>query len=264
MFRQDPPLEIENFLSPEECKLLIEYYHRSPKRLSKDTFRRVNYKRLFSEFINKSKKKSLKKTMKEQSDLFWDNRTVPSDDINSDKIRTLVESLHYRIICATCGYYNEEYLYPDFSNVVYWGPDKVLTPHCDNMHINDPELEHNTAQRDYSAVLCLNEDYEGGHTIFPEHGKEYPGKTGRLIIFPSGRSHPHGVTEVTSGSRYTFSMWMTKDNNYIYKVNRSKSQLLLVNEGGISLTKTWRWVIFFRRRFISFQFISPFFYIGKR
>ena len=240
MFRQDPPLEIENFLSPEECKLLIEYYHRSPKRLSKDTFRRVNYKRLFSEFINKSKKKSLKKTMKEQSDLFWDNRTVPSDDINSDKIRTLVESLHYRIICATCGYYNEEYLYPDFSNVVYWGPDKVLNPHCDNMHIHDPELEHNTAQRDYSAVLCLNEDYEGGHTIFPEHGKEYPGKTGRLIIFPSGRSHPHGVTEVTSGSRYTFAMWMTKDKEYIFKVNNVKGLTNVLKNAIINMKQLWK------------------------
>ena len=49
MFRQDPPLEIENFLSPEECKLLIEYYHRSPKRLSKDTFKEKP-KKSFSEF----------------------------------------------------------------------------------------------------------------------------------------------------------------------------------------------------------------------
>ena len=114
MFRQDPPLEIENFLSPEECKLLIEYYHRSPKRLSKNTFRRVNYKRLFSKFINQSKKK----TLKDETDLFWNGRTVPSDDINSNKIRILVESLHYRIVCATCRYYNEEYLYPDYSNVV--------------------------------------------------------------------------------------------------------------------------------------------------
>ena len=264
MFRQDLPLEIENFISPEECKFLIEYYHRSSKRVSKNTFRRVNYKKLLSEYNRPSKEKSLKQTMREQSNNFWDNRTVPSNDIFDGKVRTLIESLHYRIICATCGYYNEEYLYPDFSNVVYWGPDNELTPHCDNMHINDPKLEHNTAQRDYSAVLCLNEDYEGGHTIFPEHGKEYSGKTGRLIIFPSGRSHPHGVTRTTSGSRYTFAMWMTKDKKHIFKVNNQKSQMLLVNEGNINLTKTWRWVIFFKRRFICFQFISPFFYIGKR
>ena len=235
MFRQDLPLEIENFLSPNDCELLINYY-KGNKKVSRES----------------------------GPDLFWNDRTVALDDIVYNNIRTMVEDLHYRIVCATCRYYNEEYIYPEFSNLVYWGPDKELTPHCDNMHIHNSELEHNTAQRDYSAVLCLNEGYEGGHTIFPEHGKEYPGKTGRLIIFPSGRSHPHGVTEVTSGSRYTFSMWMTKDRKYIFKVTNSKSQLLLVNEGGISLTKTWRWVIFFRRRFISFQFISPFFYIGKR
>ena len=235
VFRTDFPLEIENFLSPRDCNLLISYYKNNPKQKTKST-----------------------------ADVFWSGRTVQLDDIVYNNIRTMVEDLHYRIVCATCRHYNEEYVYPEYSNLVYWGPNKELVPHCDNVHIDNPEKEHNTAQRDYSAVLCLNEDYEGGHTIFPEHDKEYPGKTGRLIIFPSGRSHPHGVTEVTSGSRYTFAMWMTKNNNYIYKVNKSKSQLLLVNEGGISLTKTWRWVIFFKRRFISFQFISPFFYIGKR
>ncbi len=240
MFRQDLPLEIENFISPEECKFLIEYYHRSSKRVSKNTFRKVNYKRLLSEYNRPSKEDLFKQEMREQSDKFWDNRTVPFDDVNSNEIRTLVESLHYRIICATCRYYNEEYLYPDYSNVVYWGPDNELTPHCDNMHINNPTLEHNTAQRDYSAVLCLNEDYEGGHTIFPEHDKEYPGKTGRLIIFPSGRSHPHGVTEVTFGSRYTFAMWMTKDKKYIARVNNVKGLTNVLKNAIINMKQLWK------------------------
>ena len=167
--RSDFPMEIENFLSPEECKRLIKYYKRGPKRIAKNKF--------------------------------WDERVVPCKNLTSKEVRRIVEMLHYKIIGVTCGYYNENYLYPDFSNIVYWGSDMVLHPHCDNMHIYDSKLEHNTPQRDYSAVVCLNEEYEGGHTIFPEHGKEYPGKTGRLIVFPSGRSHPHGVTEVTSGSR---------------------------------------------------------------
>ena len=211
VFRKDFPLEIENFLSPEDCKLLIGYY-KGNKKVSTES----------------------------GPDLFWSDRTVALDDIVYNNIRTMVEDLHYRIVCATCRHYNEEYVYPEFSNLVYWGPDKELTPHCDNIHIHNPELEHNTAQRDYSAVLCLNEGYEGGHTIFPEHGKEYPGKTGRLIVFPSGRSHPHGVTEVTSGSRYTFAMWMTKDKEDIFKVNNVKGLTNVLKNAIKNMKQLWK------------------------
>ena len=206
--RVDFPLEIENFLSPEDCNLLIKYYKKSPKRIAKNTF--------------------------------WDARVAPCKNLTSNKVRRIVESLHYRIIGEACSYYNEKYLYPDFSNIVYWGSNMVLKPHCDNMHIYDPELEHDTAQRDYSAVLCLNEDYEGGHTIFPEHDKEYPGKTGRIIIFPSGRSHPHGVTEVTSGSRYTFSMWMTKDVNHLFYSNNINRLTNGVKTVMINMKQLWK------------------------
>ena len=208
--RSDFPMEIENFLSPEECKRLIKYFKRGPKRIAKNKF--------------------------------WDERVVPCKNLTSKEVRRIVEMLHYKIIGVTCGYYNENYLYPDFSNIVYWGSDMVLHPHCDNMHIYDSKLEHNTPQRDYSAVWCLNEEYEGGHTIFPEHGKEYPGKTGRLIVFPSGRSHPHGVTEVTSGSRYTFSMWMTKDVNHLFYSNNINRLTNGVKTVMINMKQLWkRW-----------------------
>ena len=183
----DLPLEIINFLPPEECLYLIKYFKKSPKRYAKHGF--------------------------------WDGRVVDLYSITDLKVRKIVEDLHARICGYTCKYYGEDYIYVDYSNLVYWGPNNILTPHCDNMDKDDPQREHDTPHRTYSAVLCLNEDYEGGHTIFPELNVEYPGVTSRLIVFPSGRSHLHGVTEVTSGSRYTFAMWMTKSRNNIMRVN---------------------------------------------
>ena len=183
----DLPLEIINFLPPEECLYLIKYFKKTTKRYAKHGF--------------------------------WDGRVVGLDLITDIKVRKIVEDLHARICGYTCKYYDEDYIYVDYSNLVYWGPNNELTPHCDNMDKDDPEREHDTPHRTYSAVLCLNEDYEGGHTIFPELNVEYPGVTSRLIVFPSGRSHLHGVTEVTSGSRYTFAMWMTRSRNKIMRVN---------------------------------------------
>ena len=194
------PVEIVDFLSDEDCESLISYYKKSPKP-----------KRKYD---------------------FWKERVVPCTLVTSIKIRRLVEEIQYRIIGNTCRSYDEEYLYPDFSNLVYWGSGMELKPHIDNMHINDPLRKHDTPHRDYSAVICLNDGYEGGHTIFPEQDVEYTGKKGRLIIFPSGGSHPHGVTEVTSGERYTFSMWMTKKKE---KMNCITYGLLVQPGGGFRL-----------------------------
>jgi len=190
------PIEIINFISDKDCESLIDYYKKSPKP-----------KRKYE---------------------FWEERVVPCTLMTSIKMRRLVEEIQYRIICKTCRYFDEDYLYPDFSNLVYWGSGMELKPHVDNAHIYDPLLKHDTPHRDYTAVLCLNDDYEGGHTIFPEQDIEYSGMRGRLIIFPSGSSHPHGVTEVTSGSRYTFSMWMTKNKEKMHSITYG----LLVQPGG--------------------------------
>ena len=53
VFRTDFPLEIENFLSPEDCKLLISYY-KGNKKVSTES----------------------------GPDLFWNDRTVALDDLS--------------------------------------------------------------------------------------------------------------------------------------------------------------------------------------
>ena len=62
-----------------------------------------------------------------------------------------------------------------------------------------------------SIVGCLNDDYEGGETYFPEQNIKYTPEAGHLIMFPSDLTHPHGVTEVIKGDRYTLPIWFTDD-----------------------------------------------------
>ena len=62
----------------------------------------------------------------------------------------------------------------------------------------------------YSSAICLNEDYEGGHTQFYLTGTmESPNididiklKAGEALIFSANLNY-HGITEVTSGSRFS-------------------------------------------------------------
>ncbi len=62
----------------------------------------------------------------------------------------------------------------------------------------------------YSSAICLNDDYEGGHTQFYLTGTmENPNididiklKAGEALIFNADLNY-HGITEVTSGSRFS-------------------------------------------------------------
>jgi|14BtaG_2_1085337.scaffolds.fasta_scaffold00981_10 Rps23 Pro-64 3,4-dihydroxylase Tpa1-like proline 4-hydroxylase len=70
---------------------------------------------------------------------------------------------------------------------------------------------HATVPRTMSAILTLNNDYEGGElSFFDELTKEetiiHP-KPGRLIIWPSNFIFPHKVNSVKKGTRYSVVIW---------------------------------------------------------
>ncbi|XP_041124366.1 prolyl 3-hydroxylase 3 [Polyodon spathula] len=68
--------------------------------------------------------------------------------------------------------------------------------------------------RDLSAILYLNEDFEGGNFFFSDlDGKtvtaEVSPRCGRLLGFTSGSDNPHGVRAVTRGQRCALALWFT-------------------------------------------------------
>lgn len=103
-------------------------------------------------------------------------------------------------------------LYSDTAQLVRWDVGMELTPYADNIH---PDGSPNaTPHRALSAIIYLNDDYEGGQTYFPGLGVRIAPQTGQLAAFGSGASHVHGVTKVTRGVRYTMAMWFTFDRTW--------------------------------------------------
>ncbi|CAG5131116.1 unnamed protein product, partial [Candidula unifasciata] len=70
--------------------------------------------------------------------------------------------------------------------------------------------------RDYSAVLYLNSDFEGGEFFFAHSNKSEQvslrPKCGRLVGFHAGEFH--GVKAVKSGHRCALALWFTLDPGY--------------------------------------------------
>ncbi|KAM9362201.1 prolyl 3-hydroxylase 1 [Symphorus nematophorus] len=70
--------------------------------------------------------------------------------------------------------------------------------------------------RDYSAILYLNDDFEGGDFIFTELDAktvtaEVRPQCGRVVGFGAGKENPHGVRAVTKGQRCAVALWFTLD-----------------------------------------------------
>ncbi|KAE8298004.1 Prolyl 3-hydroxylase 1 [Larimichthys crocea] len=70
--------------------------------------------------------------------------------------------------------------------------------------------------RDYSGILYLNDDFEGGDFIFTELDAktvtaEVRPQCGRVVGFGAGKENPHGVRAVTKGQRCAVALWFTLD-----------------------------------------------------
>ena len=76
-------------------------------------------------------------------------------------------------------------------------------------HIDSGASSH----RELSAVIFLNNDYEGGMLQFFEPGSkkltlEIKPQPGKVILWPSNFLYPHQATPVIKGTRFTIVSWM--------------------------------------------------------
>jgi hypothetical protein len=71
-----------------------------------------------------------------------------------------------------------------------------------------------------TSVLYFNDEFEGGEIYFPDFDFIYKPKMGSAIFFPTftkESAYEHGVTEITSGRRYTIGAWYTQFEKFADK-----------------------------------------------
>jgi Rps23 Pro-64 3,4-dihydroxylase Tpa1-like proline 4-hydroxylase len=67
--------------------------------------------------------------------------------------------------------------------------------------------DHGVSSRVLSAVMYLNDDYEGGEMIFQNSGVSIKPEAGSIVFFPSNFLYIHEVAEIKSGTRYSMPHW---------------------------------------------------------
>ena len=116
----------------------------------------------------------------------------------------VVQAINRRIAAAT----GTEARHAEALYVMRYTPGQEYRPHHD-------ALGGLRNQRAWTAIAYLNEDYEGGATIFPDVPVTVRGRTGDLLIFGNldgeGRPHPrmrHAGEPVTSGAKWIATRWI--------------------------------------------------------
>ena len=66
--------------------------------------------------------------------------------------------------------------------------------------------------RSISAIVYLNNDYEGGEVEFVNFGIKIKPEPGMLLLFPSNYAYRHVAHPVTDGTKYAIVTWI-KDRN---------------------------------------------------
>ena len=94
--------------------------------------------------------------------------------------------------------------------VLKYGPNGFYKPHQD-------VIRGDKNYRMYTVILALNDDYEGGETVFPTINKRFKLKAGDALIFHTVDNYElttskslHGGNPVKSGEKWICNLWVHK------------------------------------------------------
>lgn len=183
-FFKDDIVFYENFIIPEHCERLVEYFK------SKENWARVAFYNSWGDNLRE------------------DDIDIESFGFPRDYLREVAENMHKYVEDA-----HGVKVKRVSTHVQRWDTGAYATFHSDNS-----DLDGNPSAWEVSKFVCLiylNDDYEGGELNFRDHDICIKPSVGMMITFPGGIKNVHEVKVVDSGTRYTIgSFWDNIDAEY--------------------------------------------------
>lgn len=148
---------------------------------------------------------------------YWDNRvaTYPTIERSAPKVPQIIQGMVNRLKKEVDAFFNVDAV-PTSPAMVRWLPGQLQMPHADKeLHEGDNKGKPNDfPYYDLAGLFYINDDYEGGELYFPNQGIQFKPKRGAAYFFPGDLNYIHGVTEITSGERYTCPFFWTIAKHY--------------------------------------------------
>ena len=181
-------LIFEDYLEPDLCRKLADY-------ADSQTFTKLN--------VVDHEKSDKKRVVTAPSD----GRVT--DHVEIDGMAGEILSIMNDVYCNRLSpFYNVNFEWYERPQILRYPPGGKYNQHADADHwLPDKKKWVRTQDRDYSVLLYLNEEYEGGELEFNNYKYKFKPKTGMLVGFPSGHQYLHAAHPTTSGIRYVIVSW---------------------------------------------------------
>jgi hypothetical protein len=103
-------------------------------------------------------------------------------------------------------------IYADTVQLVLWSEGIHMPAHADNA--NPDGSPHGMAWRNFSSIVYLNDNYDGGELYFTALDAHIKPKAGMLVAFTAGFHHEHAVLKVLGGERLTMPAFYTFERKH--------------------------------------------------
>jgi len=143
-----------------------------------------------------------------------DTRTNTDSDYTIDRVDVVLNLLRDRLSAAL----GVAARYFEVAKLLHYEPGQQFSAHCDFQEPTTAALKQEVelhGQRVATALVYLNDDYEGGETEFPRIGLRFRGACGDALLFDNVR--PSGALDYdtlhtglppTRGEKWLFSQWV--------------------------------------------------------
>jgi predicted 2-oxoglutarate/Fe(II)-dependent dioxygenase YbiX len=180
-------LVVENFLSAEQCRHLVEA---SAGLLSKRGRVRVVADQ-GPDLIDKNSDSRI-------------TTTIKTFDI-AHQVIPVVRAAFQRHVQA---HYGVEFEWFEFPDILRYDPGGHYAAHNDSeVWDTDTDAWRLAEDRQYSLLIYLNRDFAGGAIHFPHLDFTVDPKPGLLLAFPSDHRYEHRAMPVEAGTRYVIVSW---------------------------------------------------------
>jgi len=151
----------------------------------------------------------------------WDGRIIHFGDMPVTMEDSIIGVLLAVKMAIKAEYRLADEIYPDDFTLVRWLTEDYHEPHADS--VNPGGQPHPFSWRKYTAIIYLNQDFEGGDLCFPTKNIRVKPEPRALVFFPGTLEYLHEVEKITAGTRYTLaSFWTNDQTKSIYpKIFRS-------------------------------------------
>lgn len=189
----DNIVEIENFLTKEEQKKLINF---------------ATNNKVWDKTIDHVDEDGL--VLYQAS--IWDDRVCTYNSLmkSDSSILDLIYDMIKRLKIEVDKFFNVD-AEETGPAIVKWPVGSRQEPHADKeFWIGEEKGRPNDFPwYDIASLFYFNDDYEGGELYFPQHGIEFKPKARSAYFFPGDMYYAHGVRPITNGNRFTSPFFWT-------------------------------------------------------